>query len=61
MSVTETIRAAVLADPRRISQLSRDVNMAEGSLHLFMKGKIGLRSPVVDRLAEVLGLTMVSA
>ena len=59
--VSEIIRVAAKADPRPIAHIARASDCSESSLHQFMHGRAGLRLPVLDRVVEVLGLTLVKA
>jgi len=59
--VTIALREALNKDPRTTAVIARRADISESGLCNFRQGKRGLRATGIDRLAVVLGLTMVRA
>ena len=61
LSLSDQIRAAILAAPVSRYQISKVTGIPEGNLSRFVAGKSGLSLASVDRVGEYLGLQIVVA
>ena len=61
MTVTETIRAAIVSDSRSRVDVARAAGLGESHLNHFVARRAGLTGRTLDSLAATLGLTIVPA
>jgi len=60
-TISDTLKAAIAADPRKISHIAAAAGIAPIQVGRFVSGERDLRLASADRLAEALGLTLVKA
>ena len=58
--IGDRIRKAVREDKRSLRAIARAIDLDAGVLSRFMHGRSGLALPTLERLAEQLGLELVS-
>jgi len=56
--LSEQLRQAARQDGRGVRQLARAAGMHPGNLSRFLNGRVGLQMAALDRLADVLGVSL---
>ena len=59
-TISEQLREAINASEMSRYRICKEIGLPESTMSHFMAGKCGLALPTVDRLGELLGLSIVA-
>ncbi len=59
-SISDVIKRAVREDARSLSAIARAAQVEPAALSRFLRGRTGMVSPYLDRLAVVVGVVAVA-
>ena len=56
--LSDELKLAITASGKSLNQIDRDTGIDKATLSRFLNGKGGLSIPILDRLADYLGLSI---